>query len=63
MRIKDAAGSYADRPCYGELVAVVLAGATHVLSELWLSAVISLLFNVGVSIGSGLEVTVEEETT
>jgi len=46
----DRADTYADRPCYGELVAVVLTGAVHVLSELWLSATISRLFNAGASI-------------
>jgi membrane protease YdiL (CAAX protease family) len=41
---------YASRPCFGELVAIILAGLGHVLAEIRFSESIAQLYNVGISI-------------
>jgi len=44
------ADGYANRPCYGELVAIVLSGLVHVLVELGFSSLVATGYNVSVSI-------------
>ena len=52
MQREDASATprYGSRPCIGELVAVVAAGAGHIATELTLSATAATFYNVGVSI-------------
>ena len=41
---------YLTRPCYGELVAIILVGLVHVLMEIELSESIALFYSAGISI-------------
>lgn len=46
VRVTD---EYGGSPCYGELVAITLAGLAHIIVELGLSKVAATAYNVGVS--------------
>lgn len=46
----DRGSAYGSRPCYGELAAIVLAGAVHIAIELGRSAVAATAFNAMVSV-------------
>lgn len=48
--LSETARVYGSRPCYGELVAIVLAGAVHIAIELGRSAVAAMAYNVAVSL-------------
>jgi hypothetical protein len=42
--------AYANRPCYGELAAVILAGLLHVLAEIFFSESIAHVYNASISV-------------
>ena len=44
------AHDYETRPCYGELIAIVVAGGLHVAAEVTVSSTAARVFNVGVAI-------------
>ena len=41
---------YATRPCYGELVTILLVGLVHILVEIGFSDLVAQVYNAGVSI-------------
>jgi membrane protease YdiL (CAAX protease family) len=41
---------YANRPCYPELLAIILAGLVHIIVEIGLSESIARLYNAGISV-------------